>query len=672
MHSAEAQREIIALSEEIQKHNEAYYTFAKNIISDAEYDALLARLQSLEKQFPQYQLPDSPTLKVGGTINKSFPTVQHRYPMLSLSNTYSEEEIREFDQRVRKGLGREEVAYVCELKYDGLAISLTYENGILIQGATRGDGEQGDNITANIQTIRRIPLRLKNTENSLMEIRGEAFLPYASFEALNQEREIRGEELLANPRNACAGSLKMQDSSEVARRKIDALCYGLYEDRESFATHYESLQALKAMGLPVSNDTRLCSNIEEIMAFIHHWDIARHNLPMATDGIVIKVNSLADQRELGYTAKSPRWAIAFKFKSEEAITPILSVTYQVGRTGAVTPVANLTPVQLAGTTIKRATLHNANEMERLNLHEGDWVKVEKGGEIIPKIISVITEKRLPGSQTISFPTLCPECASPLIRETGEAAWYCPNSLGCGPQIQGRIEHFIHRKAMNIDGLGTETVARLLKQGFINDAADLYSLTKAQLLALEGFKEKSADNLMMGIEASKQRSFKQVLFAIGIRFVGETTAEKLAEHFKSMDALRQASKESLLEVAEVGERIAESISQFFRTERQLNLLLRLKEAGVAMELRPEEREQRNLGEGLKGHSFVVTGVFETFSREAIQRYVKDHGGQLQSSISSKTSYVVAGEGIGPAKLEKATKLNITIITEHQLRAMAEGK
>ncbi|WP_018342745.1 NAD-dependent DNA ligase LigA [Cytophaga aurantiaca] len=666
MNKNEALLRIQELSKILHYHNNLYYQKDTSEISDFEFDTLLAELIALEKQFPEYLTTDSPSQRVGGTITKEFASVTHKYPMLSLSNTYSESEIREFDERVKKSVGA--VEYVCEMKFDGVAMSLTYMNGILSHAVTRGDGVRGDDVTHNIKTIKSIPLKIQ-TDNipAEFEVRGEVYLPYEMFERINQEREDIGEAPLANPRNAASGTVKMQDSGVVAKRSLDCFIYSLLQDSTTQPTHSAALKQLKEWGFRVSDSYKVCSSVDEIIEYINHWSEARFNLPLATDGIVIKVNDLHLQAELGMTAKSPRWAIAYKFKAEEASTPIISVEYQVGRTGAVTPVANLKPVHLAGTTVKRATLHNANEIERLDLHEGDTVFVEKGGEIIPKITRVDLSKRIPNSKTIEFLKNCPICSSHLIRIEGEAAWYCPNDKGCAPQITGKIEHFIQRKAMNIDGIGSETIELLYKKELIKNVADLYTLTYDQLINLDRFGEKSVTNVLNGIEASKQTPFKSVLFAIGIRYVGATVAEKLAVHFKNIESLQHASEEALLQAPEIGIKIAQSIREWFSIEDNIQLINKLKESGVKLELSEGEiiKQESDI---FSGKSFVISGVFEKYERDELKEIIIKNGGKISSGITGKLDYLVAGDNMGPAKLEKAQKLNIKIISEAEFETL----
>lgn len=671
MSLSEIKERMDALVKELNQHNYNYYVLAQPSISDYEFDKKLEELSQLEKEHPQLQDPESPTQKVGGEITKEFKTVKHRWPMLSLGNTYSEKDLREFDERIKKAIGPD-FEYVCELKFDGLSISLTYESGNLVRGVTRGDGSQGDDVTTNIKTIKRIPHRLRTSGYpDAFEIRGEIFMHRAAFERLNNERLQNNEVPYANPRNFASGTLKLQDSGEVARRPLDCFLYFLYTEKRLFGTHWESLQAVKNWGFHVCEHTRLCRNIDEAIAFIHEWEDKRFDLSYDIDGIVLKVNNLQQQDELGFTAKSPRWAIAYKYKAQEVETILKSVSYQVGRTGAVTPVANLEPVLLAGTTVKRATLHNANEIERLDLHEGDSVFVEKGGEIIPKITSVNTLKRNPASRKIVYPSVCPECGSNLIRNEGEAVHYCPNDEACPPQITGKIQHFISRKAMNIDGMGDETVEALYRKGLIRHISDLYSLYEKsdQLHSMDRFGEKSIANMLEGIEKSKQMPFEKVLFGLGIRYVGETVARKLATHFKNIDSLMNASFDELVAASEIGERIAESIISYFKEPRHIEQIEKLKTAGLQFET--QQQEVAFSSHKLEGKTFIISGVFENYSREELTNLIEANGGKILSSISGKLNYLVAGNNMGPSKLEKARKLSITLITEQELIKMIES-
>ena len=659
---------IDALVAELNEHNYRYYVLAQPSISDYEFDKKLEELTELEKAHPEFVHPDSPTQKVGGQITKEFKAVAHKWPMLSLGNTYNEQDLRDFDERIRKAIGNN-FEYVCELKFDGLSISLTYEQGKLVRAVTRGDGTKGDDVTTNAKTIRTIPHQLNGSGYpESFEIRGEVFMHRQAFDRLNEERIENGEATYANPRNFAAGTLKLQDSGEVAKRPLDCFLYFLYTDRRLYSSHWDSLQAVKTWGFHTCEHNTLCTTIDQVLAFIAHWDSKRFDLGYDIDGIVLKVNQYAQQEELGFTAKSPRWAIAYKYKAQEVETVLEHVSYQVGRTGAVTPVANLKPVLLAGTTVKRATLHNANEIERLDLHLGDTVLVEKGGEIIPKIISVNTSKRQAFAQPVIYPSICPECNTPLVREEGEVAFYCPNDEGCGPQIVGRIQHFIGRKAMNIDGLGDETIDHFYKQGFLQQISDLYTLNQKrdQLKTLERFGEKSIENMLAGIEASKQMPFEKVLFGLGIRFVGETVAKKLVAHFRTIEALMHASLEELVAVDEIGERIAESVQSYFSNSKHFEQIVLLKSYGLQFE--SEFKEVVLAGTQLEGKSFIISGVFENRSREELKDLIESYGGKILSSISAKLSYVVAGANMGPAKLEKAQKLGIPIISDEDLLAM----
>ena len=645
----------------IEKHNHSYYVLALPTISDFEYDLLLKELIDIEALYPELQTSDSPTQRVGSDLDNEFIQVRHKYPMMSLSNTYSESELTEFDQRIRKLAGDTPIEYVCELKFDGTAIGITYKNGILVQAVTRGDGEKGDDVTANVRTIKSIPLKLHGKDYpSEFEVRGEIFMPHTSFQRLNKERIEAGDTPFANPRNAAAGTLKLLNSSEVAKRGLDCFIYHMLGDSLPHQSHYENLQKAKEWGLKVSDHARRCGSLEEVFGFIHYWDEERKNLPYDTDGVVLKVNTYSLQRQLGFTSKSPRWATAYKFKPEQAVTQLLSVDFQVGRTGAITPVANLEPVALAGTTVKRASLHNADQIELLDIRINDWVVVEKGGEIIPKIVGVNKSKRLPDSEAFRYITSCPVCGTPLVKDEGEAKHYCPNDTGCTPQIIGRIEHFISRKAMNIDGLGAETVDMLYSKDLIKNMADLYELRKEQLEVLDRMGSKSAENIVAGIEQSKNVPFQRVLFAIGIRFVGETTAKKLAEALKSLDNICQASREELLEVDEIGEKIADSIVAFFKKPKNIELIDRLKKAGLQFSL--SEDETRLLSDKLSGLSIVISGNFTQHSRDELKQLIEKHGGKNSSGVSFNTSYLLAGDKIGPAKLQKAEKLGVKIISE----------
>lgn len=660
--------EMDALVAELNQHNYNYYVLAMPTIGDYEFDKKLKHLADLEKANPDFADPNSPTQRVGGDITKNFITVQHKYPMLSLGNTYNEQDLRDFDERIRKAIG-DNFQYVCELKFDGLSISLTYENGKLVRAVTRGDGTKGDDVTNNVKTIHTIPHQIK-TEKAPehFEIRGEIFMHKAAFLRLNAAREELGEIPYANPRNFASGTIKMQDSKEVAKRPLDGFIYFLYTDKNEFKNHWDSLNAVKDWGFHVCEHNRLVNNIDDVLAFIHHWETERFKLSYDIDGIVIKVNSYAQQQELGFTAKSPRWAISYKYKAAEVETVLDKVTYQVGRTGAVTPVANLKPVLLAGTTVKRATLHNANEIERLDLHEGDTVYVEKGGEIIPKIIKVNLDKRIAGSSKVHYLHNCPECGTELIRKEGEAVHYCPNDEGCPPQIVGKIQHFIGRKAMNIDGLGDETIETFYKRGLINHISDLYTLHQKadQLKGIERFGERSIENMLAGIEKSKEMPFEKVLFGLGIRYVGETVAKKLAAGVKNIDKLSKATVEELIAIDEIGQRIAESIVEYFSNPEHLRQIELLKLAGLAFEI--EEKVITLDSDTLIGKTFVISGVFEQYSRDELKDLIEANGGKILSSISAKLNFLVAGDNMGPSKLEKATKLNIPIISDTELLAM----
>lgn len=664
---AEAKKRIEKLTDEINYHNDLYYQKHKTEITDREFDKLLEELIRLEGEFPDLKRPDSPTQRVGGTISKEFESVIHRYPMLSLGNTYSQEELRDFDGRVAKGLEGESYEYFCELKFDGVSISLLYKNGFLTRGVTRGDGVRGDDVTHNVRTIRSVPLKVKGKNiPDAFEVRGEVFLPKKEFERLNREREDIGEETYANARNTASGSLKMQDSAVVAQRKLDCFAYYLLGEDLGVDTHEEAIRQIESWGFQVSQTYKKCRNLEEVFNYIDHWESRRQDLPLETDGVVIKVNSLEQQERLGFTAKSPRWAIAYKYKAQSVSTRLNGITYQVGRTGAVTPVAELEPVFLAGTTVKRASLHNANEIARLDLRIGDYVFVEKGGEIIPKVTGVDMAKRAPGLKPLKYIAKCPECGTALVRREGEAAHYCPNDKGCPPQITGRIEHFIQRKAMDIDSLGEMTIRQLYALGLLKTPADLYDLRKEDILKLEGFKELSTKNLLTGIAQSKSTPFEAVLFAIGIRHVGKTVAEKLARHFKTMDKLAQATREEILEAPEVGEIIADSVVGFFRDKANQREIARLRDAGLQFESTYKEAEK--VSDVLDGKSFVVSGTFEHYERDEIKDVIVAHGGKVLSGVSGKLDFLVAGENMGPAKREKAEKLGIRIISEDEFRKM----
>ncbi|MBW7844946.1 MAG: NAD-dependent DNA ligase LigA [Bacteroidia bacterium] len=684
MNELEAKNRIDFLTQQIQKHNYNYYILSQPIISDYDFDMLLKELEELEKNFPLLANQNSPTQKVGGEITKEFKQVIHKYPMLSLGNTYSEQDLMDFDERIRKTIG-DAVEYVCELKFDGLAISITYQNGKLLRAVTRGDGVQGDDVTANVKTIQSIPHQLKQGNYpDLFEIRGEIFMHRKTFERLNaaykkelenkgyDENEIK-ERLYKNPRNFASGTLKMQDSAEVAKRPLDCFLYFVYTDNAISDTHFNSLLAAEKWGFPVNKDFKKCSSIQEVMEFIHYYDKQRDKLTYDIDGVVIKVNSYAQQQELGFTAKNPRWAIAYKYKAQSALTLLEKITYQVGRTGAITPVANLTPVELAGTTVKRASLYNADEIERLNLHENDWVYIEKGGEIIPKVTGVELSKRSPNALPINYITECPECFTPLIRKDGEAIHYCPNEQNCKPQIIGKIQHFIGRKAMNIEGLGEETIAGLFNAGLIKNYADLYTLTYEQILGLKIFsfnddkqsitqrtlQAKTAQNIINGINQSKEVPFARVLFALGIRMVGETVAKKLAVHFGSIDAIANATKEQIADIYEIGEKIAENVTLFFADAANKQICEVLKTQGLQMEIIEEKGIVRT--NRLEGKSFLVSGVF-SISRDELKKKIELNGGRNVSSISKSLNYLIAGDKMGPEKLKKATDLQIPIITE----------
>jgi DNA ligase (NAD+) len=661
-------QKITELREELNQHNYNYYVLDAPIISDLEFDMKLKELQELEAKHPEYFDEDSPTQRVGGAITKNFNTVQHEHRMYSLDNSYSKEELLEWEKRLHRGLGTDKIEYTCELKYDGASINITYENGRLLRAVTRGDGFQGDEVTTNIKTIKTVPLKLKGDYPEKFEIRGEIILPLEGFARMNQELLEAGETPYANPRNTASGSLKLQDSSLVAKRPLDCLLYSLVGNNLPVKTQFEGLEKARRWGFKVPQEARLSRSMEEVFTFIDHWDTHRHDLPYETDGVVIKVNDIYQQEELGYTAKSPRWAIAYKFKAERVSTRLHKITYQVGRTGAITPVANLEPVQLGGTTVKRASLHNADQIEKLDVREGDEVFVEKGGEIIPKIIAVDFTKRDPESMPTVYITHCPECFAELERKEGEAQHYCPNYYGCPPQVIGRIQHYISRKAMDIEGLGGETVTLLYNSDLIKNYADLYELKKEQVVPLERMADKSAENLINGIEASKQIPFERVLYALGIRYVGETVAKKLAKHYKTIDNLANATLMELIMVDEIGERIAQSVIDFFADEENRILVERLKAYGVQMEVRQEANT--SVSDKLAGQTFVVSGMFEKLSRDELKKAIEDNGGKVGSSISSKTHYVVAGDNMGPAKLEKAQQLGVKIISEDEFLGMID--
>lgn len=688
----EAKKRIEELTPQLAEHNYRYYVLSQPTISDTEFDFLLKELEKLEAEFPEFADPNSPTQKVGGAITKEFTTVKHKYPMMSLGNTYSEEELVEFDNRIRKSIG-DNFEYVCELKFDGLAIGITYEKGKLVRAVTRGDGVQGDDVTNNVKTIKSIPHQLPPGDYpDEFEIRGEIFMHLKTFERLKNElaKELREkgldedeiqERMYKNPRNFASGTMKQQDSAGVAKRPLDAFLYYIYSDTPVAETHYESLKKAEQWGFKVSDHYQLCKNIEEVMSFIHKYDKERHNLSYVIDGIVLKVNNYLQQQDLGFTAKIPRWAISFKYKAESAATLLQKVTYQVGRTGAITPVANLKPVLLAGTTVKRASLYNADEMDRLDLHDGDTVFVEKGGEIIPKVTAVDETQRIPGSKKIEYTTHCPECGTALQRKEGEAIHYCPNETGCRPQLKGKIDHFIGRKAMNIDGLGAETISGLYDKGLIKNYADLYTLTYDKLIGLEfevgddlgekkkrSLQEKSVQNILKGIEASKTAPFERVLFSLGIRMVGETVAKKLAKHFGNIDKLAATTKEEMAGIHDIGEKIAEHVVRFFADENNRTIVQQLKDNGLTFEMEEEEGVERT--HKLEGKSFLVSGVF-SIGRDDLKKIIENNGGRNVSSVSGKLDYLLAGDKMGPEKLKKATDLNVKIISEQDFMAMLGG-
>ena len=666
---SDEQKRILQLRKELHDHNYNYYVLNQPKISDQDFDFLMHELQDLEARHPELSDPNSPTQRVGSDLNKEFKQVAHRYPMLSLANTYNEQDVRDWFESVRKGLAGEDFEICCEMKYDGLSISLTYVDGKLVQAVTRGDGVNGDDVTNNVKTIRSIPLVLTgNGYPREFEIRGEVLMPWASFDRLNKEREAAEETPFANPRNAASGTLKSLDSRVVAQRQLDAYLYYLLGEEIPTGGHYENLEVARSWGFKISEGMRKVSSLEEVIDFINYWDKERKNLPVATDGIVLKVNSLAQQRSLGYTAKSPRWAIAYKFKAERECTRLLEVTYQVGRTGAVTPVANMEPVQLAGTTVKRATLNNEDFIRSFDLHIGDYVYVEKGGEIIPKIVGVDIDQRPIIAQPVQFIQKCPECGTRLVRYEGEAAWYCPNDTSCPPQIKGRIEHFIARKAMNIDSLGPETVDEYYRIGLIKNVADLYDIEVQQING-DGSRTKSAQKIVNAIQHSVEVPFERVVFALGIRFVGETSARLLARHFKTMDALKNASLQDLQEVEGIGEVMAKSIITYFHNEENLRIIDRLRAKGVQMSL---SEEQTNMAsDKLAGQSIVISGVFARHSRDEYKQIIEQNGGKNVGSISNKTSFILAGENMGPSKLEKAKKLNVRIVDEEEFLKMIES-
>ena len=680
----EFHKKIAHLTAVINQHNYNYYVLDNPQIGDYEFDMLLNELIDLEQQFPHWALPDSPTQRVGGAVTKRFEQFKHENPMLSLSNTYNQTELEDFDKRVRNGLSVNEIEYVCELKYDGVAISLIYENGLLLRAVTRGDGVQGDDVTANVKTIRSIPLRLQGDCPDKLEVRGEIVLPHDSFYALNEEREMAGEPPFANPRNAASGSLKLQNSAEVAKRNLDCFLYFVYNQNPEYETHYESIQLLKKWGFKVHPYIKVCRNIHQVFDFIEEWDNKRKTLPFDVDGIVIKINHYNQQQQLGFTAKSPRWAIAYKYKAERVLTDLLEITYQVGRTGVVTPVANLQPVLLAGTVVKRASLHNADIMAELDIHTNDKVYVEKGGEIIPKIVGVELSERQANASPAQFITYCPVCHTLLVRNEGEAAYYCPNFSHCPPQIKGKLEHFISRKAMNIEGLGEGKIDLLFEKGLVRKPSDFYHLKYHDLLGLEklyineldgkerwvSFREKTVENLLSAIEKSKEISFDKVLFALGIRYVGENSAKKIAQYFGSIDHLMEAKTEELLQVNDVGERIAESILNFFSDKETLLLINDLKEIGLQLSL-PEKQDSPTLSDRLQGMTFLVSGSFSSPERrQELEQMVERHGGTRITAVSKKLSFIIAGENMGPAKLEKAQQLGIPIISEMDFLGMID--
>jgi len=661
----DVEKKIQGLREELQQHNYNYYVLDTPQISDYDFDMKLKELQELEEKHPEFEDANSPTQRVGGMVTKNFETLVHENRMYSLSNAYSKEELEDWETRIRK-IVEGKVQFVCELKYDGASISLTYENGILERAVTRGDGFQGDNVTNNVRTIRSVPLKLKGDFPEKFDIRGEIVLPYEGFEKMNVERVEIGEEPYANPRNTASGSLKLQDSAEVAKRPLECLLYSITGNNTGVGSQFEGLEKARKWGFKVPAESELKDSIDEVLQYVNYWDEHRHDLPYETDGVVVKVNDFHQQEELGHTAKSPRWAIAYKFKAEQESTKLNKITYQVGRTGAITPVANLDAVQLAGTVVRRASLHNADQIEKLDVREGDTVFVEKGGEIIPKIVGVDFTKRDPESNPTEYATHCPECETELVRNEGEAQHYCPNVNGCPPQIIGRIQHYISRKAMDIEGLGGETVALLVNADLIENYADLYELKKEDVLPLERMAEKSAENLIKGIEKSKEIPFERVLFALGIRYVGETVAKKLAKHFKSIDALIAASEKELVNLDEIGERIAWSVVEFFKVDANRENVDRLKEYGIQLEISAEKlANQTNI---LDGNTFVISGVFEKVSRNDLKKMIENNGGKVSSSISSKTNYLVAGANMGPSKLAKAEKLGTNIISEDDFLQM----
>ena len=657
--------QIFKLREELSQHNHSYYVLDEPSITDFEFDVKLKQLQALELNYPELYDASSPTLRVGGEVTKNFETIVHAQRMYSLDNSYSKEDLMDWEVRLRKMVDGP-IAYACELKYDGASISLTYENGLLVQALTRGDGTQGDNVTANIKTIKSVPLKLQGDYPDKFEIRGEIVLPFSGFKTLNEEKIAAGEEPYKNPRNTASGSLKLQNSVEVARRPLECLLYSIVGENTGIQTQFDNLEKARSWGFKVPNVAKICDSIDDVLEFVNYWDVHRHELPYETDGIVVKVNNLFQQAELGFTAKAPRWAMAYKFKAEQVSTLLEHISYQVGRTGAITPVANLLPVELAGTIVKRASLHNADQIDKLDVRIGDWVYVEKGGEIIPKIIGVDLSRRKQGSDKIVYINYCTECESPLVRKEGEAQHYCPNDMGCSPQIIGRIQHYISRKALDIEGLGGETVALLVNAGLIRDYADLYELTADQIIHLDRMANKSADNLVNGVQASKEVSFERVLFGLGIRYVGETVAKKLAKHYKSIKALSEATLEGLETVDEIGVKIAESVVAFFKNEANIRIVSRLILYGVQLEL--SEEALSNQTTQLQGLRFVVSGIFETVSRDELKELIDSNGGKVVSSISAKTSFVVSGANMGPSKRTKADSLKVPIISEKEFLEM----
>ena len=657
--------QIFKLREELSQHNHSYYVLDEPSITDFEFDVKLKQLQALELNYPELYDASSPTLRVGGEVTKNFETIVHAQRMYSLDNSYSKEDLMDWEVRLRKMVDGP-IAYACELKYDGASISLTYENGLLVQALTRGDGTQGDNVTANIKTIKSVPLKLQGDYPYKFEIRGEIVLPFSGFKTLNEEKIAAGEEPYKNPRNTASGSLKLQNSVEVARRPLECLLYSIVGENTGIQTQFDNLEKARSWGFKVPNVAKICDSIDDVLEFVNYWDVHRHELPYETDGIVVKVNNLFQQAELGFTAKAPRWAMAYKFKAEQVSTLLEHISYQVGRTGAITPVANLLPVELAGTIVKRASLHNADQIDKLDVRIGDWVYVEKGGEIIPKIIGVDLSRRKQGSDKIVYINYCTECESPLVRKEGEAQHYCPNDMGCSPQIIGRIQHYISRKALDIEGLGGETVALLVNAGLIRDYADLYDLTADQIIHLDRMANKSADNLVNGVQASKEVSFERVLFGLGIRYVGETVAKKLAKHYKSIKALSEATLEGLETVDEIGVKIAESVVAFFKNEANIRMVSRLILYGVQLEL--SEEALFNQTTQLQGLRFVVSGIFETVSRDELKELIDSNGGKVVSSISAKTSFVVSGANMGPSKRTKADSLKVPIISEKEFLEM----